>query len=165
MLMTQLERIERGLIKLSVVCGGVALVAMIGLTCANILVRTFTDPLRGTFELMGYAGAVVTALALGFTQKQRGHIAVNVLINRFPLKVQNALNSFNDAVCALFFGVLTWQLIQKAAGFVQTGEVSETLRIVFYPFTYAVAIGCGLLALVFVLSLIRDLLYEVRGPR
>lgn len=165
MLMTQLDRIERGLIKLSVVCGGVALVAMIGLACANIFVRTFADPIRGTFELMGYGGAVVTALALGFTQQQRGHIAVNVLINRFPPKVQKALNSFNDAACALFFGVLTWQLIQKASGFIKTGEVSETLRVVFYPFTYAVAIGCGLLALVFVLSLIRDLLYEVRGPR
>jgi TRAP-type C4-dicarboxylate transport system permease small subunit len=165
MLMTQLDRIERSLIRLSVVCGGVALVAMIGLACANIFVRTFGDPIRGTFELMGYGGAVVTALALGFTQKQRGHIAVNVLINRFPPQVQKALTSFNDAACAFFFGVLTWQLIRKAAGFVKTGEVSETLRIVFYPFTYAVAIGCGLLALVFVLSLIRDLLHEGRGSR
>ncbi len=163
MLMTQLDRIERYLIKLAVFCGGAALVGMMVLTCANILVRTVGDPIRGTFELMGYGGAVVTALALGYTQKRRGHIAVNVLIVRFPPQVQKGLNSLNDAACALFFFVVTWQLMQKAAGFVKTGEVSETLRMVFYPFTYIVALGCGLMALVFVLSLIRDLLLETGG--
>ena len=160
MLMAPLDRIERHLINLSAICGGAALVGMIALTCANILVRTVGDPIRGTFELMGYGGAVVTALALGYTQKRRGHIAVNVLIDRFPPRVRKCLNSLNDAACALFFIVITWQLIQKANGFVRTGEVSETLRVVFYPFTYTVAAGCGLMAFVFVLGLIRDLLVE-----
>lgn len=165
MLMTQLDRLERYLIRVAVFCGGAALVGMIVLTCANILVRTVGGPIRGTFELMGYGGAVVTALALGYTQKRRGHIAVDVLIHRFPHRVQKALMGFNDAVCAVFFAMLTWQLIRKADGFVRTGEVSETLRVVFYPFTYTVAVGCGLLALVFALSLIRDLLSEASVVR
>lgn len=160
MLMTQLDRLERFLITVAVICGGAALVGMIILACANILVRTVGDPIRGTFELMGYGGAVVTALALGYTQKRRGHIAVDFLISRFPPRVQTALKGFNDAACAVFFAMLTWQLIRKADSFVKTGEVSETLRIVFYPFTYAVAVGCGLLTLVFALSLLRDLLFE-----
>ena len=161
MLMRQLDRLERNLIRVAVFCGGVALVGMIGLTCANILVRTVGNPIRGTFELMGYGGAVVTALALAYTQKRRGHIAVDVLIHRFPPRLQKVLNSFNDTACAVFFAILTWQLIRKANGFVQSGEVSETLRVVFYPFAYTVAVGCGLLALVFTLNLIRDLLSEV----
>lgn len=165
MLMSQLDRLERILISIAVFCGGAALVGMIALTCANILVRTVGDPIRGTFELMGYGGAVVTALALAYTQKRRGHIAVDVLINRFPPRLRKALNSFNDAACAVFFAILTWQLFRKADGFVQTGEVSETLRVVFYPFTYTVAVGCGILALVFTLSLIRDLLAEESMPR
>jgi hypothetical protein len=40
----------------------------------------------------------------------------------------------------------------------KTGEVSETLRVIFYPFTYLVAAGCGVLALVF----LRDLLKAIR---
>ena len=94
MLMSQLDRLERILIKAAVFCGGVALVGMIVLACANILVRTVGDPIRGTFELMGYGGAVVTALALAYTQKRRGHIAVDVLINRFPPRLKKALSSF-----------------------------------------------------------------------
>mgnify|MGYP001557151731 CR=1 FL=1 len=165
MLMGQLDRLERFLISVAVFCGGVTLVGMIVLTSANILVRTVGDPIRGTFELMGYGGAIVTALALAYTQKRRGHIAVDVLINRFPPRLKKAFNSFNDAACAVFFTILTWQLIRKAHGFVQTGEVSETLRIVFYPFTYTVAAGCGILALVFVSSLIRDLLTDASMTR
>jgi hypothetical protein len=37
----------------------------------------------------------------------------------------------------------------------KTGEVSETLRVIFYPFTYLVAAGCGAIALVFLADLIK----------
>ena len=39
------------------------LVAMILLTCANILLRLVWVPVTGTFELMGYFAAIITALA------------------------------------------------------------------------------------------------------
>ena len=42
-----------------------------------------------------------------------------------------------------------------------TGEVSETLRVIFYPFTYAVAAGCGVMALVFLV----DFLHAVTDSR
>ena len=51
----------------------------------------------------------------------------------------------------------------KARGFLRTEEVSETLRIIFYPFTYAVAVGCGFMAMVFVFDLVRDLLANWGG--
>ena len=150
--MTGLDRMVRLLNRLLVFCGGVFLIGMIVLTCANIASRTVWEPIRGTFELMGYFGAVVTAAALAFTQLNRGHIAVNVLINRFSKKTQQRLNRFNNAACTLFFTLIAWQMARKAYGFMQTGEVSETLRVIFYPFTYLVAIGCGVLALVFLVD-------------
>ncbi len=158
MLKTLLDRTEKNLQRLLVFCGGVFLIGMTILTGANIFSRIFWEPIRGTFELMGYFGAVVTAAALGYTQKQRGHIAVNVLIQRFSPRTQQRLNSFNNLLCSLFFIIVTWQVALKARGFMQTEEVSETLRVIFYPFTYAVAVGCGFMALVFVFDLLRDLL-------
>jgi len=151
--MTGLERLTHLLNRLLVFVGGLFLVGMIVLTCANIASRAVWEPIRGTFELMGYFGAVVTALALAYTQLNRGHIAVNVLIQRFSKKTQRRLTSFNNAVCMIFFTMVTWQIALKAHGFMKTGEVSETLRVIFYPFTYMVAAGCGVLALVFLLDL------------
>lgn len=158
MLKRILDRMEKELNRLLVIGGGLSLLGMIALTCANIIAREMGAPVRGTFELMGYFGAVTTAFALGYTQKFRGHIAVNVLISRFSFRMRQILNSFNNGVCALFFGVITWQLVLKAGVFLRTGAVSETLRIIFYPFTFAVALGCAVMTTVFVFDLLRDLL-------
>jgi TRAP-type C4-dicarboxylate transport system permease small subunit len=128
---------------------------MIVLTCANITSRAVWEPILGTFELMGYFGAVVTASALAYTQLNRGHIAVNVLIHRFSKKTQRRLTAFNNAVCTVFFAMIAWQMALKAHGLMKTGEVSETLRVIFYPFTYLVAAGCAVMALVFLTDLVQ----------
>ena len=134
---------------------GLFLVAMIILTCANILLRLVWTPIPGTFELMGLFGSVVTAFALGYTQTRRGHIAVDILINTFSKNTKTVLNIINNIICMLFFGIAVWQIAKKATTLLTSGEVTETLRIVYYPFTYAVALGCLVLSLVFLADLIR----------
>jgi TRAP-type C4-dicarboxylate transport system permease small subunit len=147
-----------------VLAAGVFLVGMILLTCANIGLRIVWLPLRGTFELMGFFGALVTALSLAYTQAQRGHIAVDVLINTFPPVVRRLLGLINSAACAGFFALVAWQLAEKAAVLRQTGELTETLRVPYYPFTYGVAAGCAVLAVVFLAELLKGL-RPIRGER
>jgi len=53
-------------------CGGIFLVGMMVLTCANIGCRVFGMPVRGTFELMGFFGAVTAAFAIGYTRSNGG---------------------------------------------------------------------------------------------
>ena len=127
--------------------GGVFLVGMILLTCANIFVRQFYVPIRGTFELMGYAGAVVTAFALGYTQICRGHICVDIMVNSYRKRLKQWIGMINHGVCAGFFFIVAWQVVKKAMTLKTAGELSETLRIAYYPFTLAVAFGCFVLAL------------------
>ncbi len=143
--------------------GGAFLVAMVLLTCGNILLRMVWAPIRGTFELMGFFGAVAAAFALGYTQIRRGHIAVDVMITRFPRRTRRILNAVNDLICAVFFGLVAWQVGVKAAVLQRTGEVTETLRIIYHPFTYGVAVGCGALALVFATDLLTRLAPKGEG--
>jgi TRAP-type C4-dicarboxylate transport system permease small subunit len=128
---------------------GVALVSMVLLTCSNIFSRLVWTPINGTFELMGFFGAVVTTFALGYTQRYRMHIAVTVLVDRFSDKTKTALTVLNDLMCMVFFILVGWQTILMSNNYVSMGDVSETLQIAFYPFTYAVALGCLVLSLVF----------------
>jgi TRAP-type C4-dicarboxylate transport system permease small subunit len=150
-----LIKINQVLNRLLMIVGGLFLIGMCALTCTNILLRTTWIPVRGTFELMGYFGAVVTTFALGTTQMRRGHISVNVLVNSFSKTVRTLLTALNHLVCAIFFSLAVWQLSQKAATLMRTGEVTETLRIVYYPFTIAVAVGCLALVLELVVSLLQ----------
>jgi TRAP-type C4-dicarboxylate transport system permease small subunit len=143
--------------------GGVFLIAMVLLTCANIFSRNIWIPIRGTFELMGYFGAIVTAFALGSTQLKKGHIAVDVLINSFSDNTKKILQIVNNGICTLFFSIAAWQIAVKATTLMNTGEVTETLRIIYYPFTYAVAFGCLVLALVMLTDLLKSLIPQKEG--
>ena len=137
---------------------GIFLGAMILLTCANIFLRIVWVPVKGTFELMGFFGAMATAFVLGYTQIKKSHISVDILVNRFSKKTQSVLNGINYFICLIFFSMAGWQIARWAATLRETGEVTETLRIVYYPFTYGVAIGCILLSFVLLVELVKLLL-------
>lgn len=143
-----LETINDRLNRWAGVGAGVILVSMILLTVANIVSRKVWMPVRGTYEILGFSGALLTALAMGITQKRREHIHVDILFNRFPGPVKRILSTVNTGICSAFFGVAGWFVGKKAYTLWATGEVSETLRIAYYPVAYGVAGGCFLLALI-----------------
>jgi TRAP-type C4-dicarboxylate transport system permease small subunit len=156
--MDVLDKISQRLNQAFIWIGGCILGVMILLTCANIFLRLVWKPIMGTFELMGYFGAVITAFALGYTQISRGHIAVDVMVLRFSEKTRRSLNVINSLICMVFFALVTWQIAKYATTLWKTGEVTETLRIIYYPFTYGVALGCALLSLVFLADFLKSFL-------
>lgn len=153
-----LDRISHYLNLVLMGIAGLFLVGMIVLTCANVFLRLVWIPVAGTFELMGYFGAVLTAFAMGYTQIKKGYIAVDIVVLRFSKRVQNVLKGANAIICTGFFTLATWQISKYAANLRETEEVTETLQIVYYPFTYAVAVGCGALALVFFMEFLKTLI-------
>ena len=153
--MRVLEKISRILNRTVVLIAGAFMVAMILITCANIFLRIVWMPIKGTFELMGFFGAVATALVLGHTQLKKAHISVDILVNGFSPRIRTVFNGVNYLICMIFFAVLGWQISRLATTLWKTGEVTETLRIVYYPFTYGVALGCFLLALVLLVDLLK----------
>ena len=124
------------------------MVAMMLLTCANIVCRLLWMPIRGTFELMGFFGAIAAAFALGYTHMHKGHIAVDVLIRRFSPHTRRILDGINNGIGFLFFVLLSWHLSKKAVVLYHAREVSETLRFPYYPFIMGVALGCLVLAVI-----------------
>jgi TRAP-type C4-dicarboxylate transport system permease small subunit len=153
--MELLDKISRFLNQMLIWVAGIFLVGMISLTCANIFLRLVWVPVKGVIELMGFFGAIITAFALGYTQIKKGHISVDVLVNRFSEKTKSILNATNYFICMIFFAVAGWQMVVWASTLRRTGELTETLRMVYYPFTYAVAFGCLVLALVLMVDLLK----------
>jgi TRAP-type C4-dicarboxylate transport system permease small subunit len=153
--MVVLQKINRILNLVFIWFAGICMAAMILVTCANIVSRIVWIPIKGTYELMGFFGAIVTAFALGYTQMKKGHTAVDVLVNRFSDGTQKILNGFNFIVCMAFFAIAGWQISKYATTLWKTGEVTETLLIIYYPFTYGVALGCFLLSLVMLVEFLK----------
>jgi len=139
--------------KLLQIIAGIILIGLILLVCGNIFFRVFLFPIRGTFELVGLLGAVMCGFSLAYTQDQGANIAVDILFKHFSKSIRKALSIINHFVCIFLFSIGTWKLVLWAIDISKSGEVTETLRIIYYPFILCVAFGFFLLVISFMLSL------------
>lgn len=153
-------RIEQWTSKVAEVFNWVSAAAVTGmmvLTCLDIILRLFRHPIPGTYEMVGFLGAVFAAFALGYTSVNRGHIAVDFLVQKLPTRVQSFVDGVNDLICAVFFGFLSHQCLVYAEDLKSVGEVSMTLQMPVYPFVYGIALGCLLLTLVLAVQSLKNI--------
>ncbi len=155
-----LEKISNVLSKWFVWVGGFALLLMIGIACANMLLRPLGSPLKGAYELVGFFGAMTVAFALGYSQMTRSHIAVDILAIHYSKRTQRVMNIISSFICTIFFVLVTWQTAVFATTIWKRGETSETLRIIYHPFVYLVALCCLLLAFVLFIDFLKSLTPE-----
>ena len=55
------------------------------------------------------------------------------------------------------------EALSEAITVMRTGEVTETIRIIYYPFTLAVAFGCLVLSLVLLTDLLKAFASDREG--
>ncbi len=151
-----LERFSELLRKGMMIAGGVSLLALTLLATMNVALRIFEVPVSGTYEVVSFLGAIVTAGALGYTQKRKDHIVVDILSDTFPAKVKRGLDRVSNALILAFFSVVSWQIFVYGKRLLNTGELSETLKIAYYPFVFLVGFGFAILALTILLDLIES---------
>ena len=159
-------RIERWIANAAEAFNWVAAAAVAGmmvLTCMDIILRLFRHPIPGTYEMVGFLGAVFAAFSLGYTSVNRGHIAVDFVVQKLPPRAQSLVDGVNALVCAVFFGFLTRQSLVYAGDLKTHGEVSMTLQMPVYPFVYGIAAGCFLLTLVLAVRFLKDVTVAM-GP-
>jgi TRAP-type C4-dicarboxylate transport system permease small subunit len=152
-----LEKIRDLLDRAFVVLGGVAVLALMALATGNVCFRVFGMPYRGAYELVAFLGAVVTAFALGYTQRKKSHIVVDILTETFSEGVKKVLDGISYFIGMVFFALVSWVIFRWGIRIAGSGEVSETLKIAYYPFIYAVAAGFAFLCL----TLLLDFLHAV----
>ena len=155
--MTYLEKIADALNRWAAWLAGGLLVALMLLTVANMVMREVWKPFGGTAEVVGFLAALVAALALGYTQLHRGHTWVDILVARLPPRAQAVIDSCMFFLAMIMFGLATWRIFALANHYWKVGLLSETLKIIFFPFIYVVALGCALLCL----ALLADFLKSV----
>lgn len=153
----RIERFVAGLSEKMNWIGAAVLVFMMLLTVADVFGRLFKSPIPGTFEIIGFTGAAVIAFALPYTSVMKGHIAVDILVQRLPWLARVIINAVNALVSMMLFGVISWQCVVFAQSMKRSAEVSLTLQMPVYPFVYGIAAGCALLSLVLLVEFIRQL--------
>lgn len=129
-----------------------AVVVIMVLITTDVVLRLFRHPIPGTYEIVGLMGTVIISFSLACTSMQKGHIAVDFLIQKLPRKSQLMIAAINDFLGSILFGIIAWQSIVYAIALKQNNEVSLTIQLPIYPFAAGIAIGCGLLCLVLLIQ-------------
>ena len=155
--MGTLEKIDDFLNKILMVVGSVAVLLLMSIATVNVCLRFFFNaPYRGAYELVGFLGAIVIAFALGYTQKRKDHIVVDILTEKFPKRVNRILDGINYLITTIFFSVVSWQVFIWGMKISKSGEVSETLKIIFHPFIFSVSLGFALFSFTLVIDFLKN---------
>ena len=158
-----MDKLVSYLSRFCMVVGGASLLLLVLLATGNVASRLFHVPFAGTYEIVSFLGALVTAGALAHTQRRRDHIMVDIVTDRFPPLVKRLIEGVSDALAALLFGIASWQVWKWGENLRESGELSETLQLRYYPFVYGVAAGFALLTLVLTLQMFGAVLHKAEG--
>lgn len=135
-----------------------ALLAIIALVAANIVGRAaFNSPIAGTYELSQFLMVIVVFTAISYTQVRKGHIALEILVKRFPVKVRAILQSVTLVVGIVLFALMSWRSIMYGVRLLEGHETSMVLKIPQGPFLFMVAFGCILFCVVLLAQFIESL--------
>jgi len=125
---------------------------MMFLVVLNVVLRIVYRPILGTYEIVGFLGALVISLGLAQTTIKRGHVAVDLFVVLFRSKVQNAIEAFSATLGVFLFAMISWRSAMYASGLARTGQLSQTLKIPYYPLVYGLSLACALTCLVLALE-------------
>ncbi|KAF0154868.1 MAG: tripartite ATP-independent periplasmic transporter DctQ [Syntrophaceae bacterium] len=134
-----------------------AVIAMMLLSSADVVLRLFGKPIPGTYEMVGLLGTIIVSFALAFTSMEKGHIAVEIFVEKLPQRAQFAIEAFTNFVSFLLFGLIAYQAYIYALDIKKSGEVSLTLQMPIYPFIFGMAVSFGLLCLLLIADFIKSL--------
>jgi TRAP-type C4-dicarboxylate transport system permease small subunit len=157
--MNYLEKVNVFLNKILMVLGSVAVLLLMAIATTNAFLRIplIKSTWRGAYETVGFLGAIVIAFALGYTQKRKDHIVVDILTEKFPKRINRVLDGVNYFITTIFFAIVSWQVFVWGMKISKSGEVSETLKIVFHPFIYSVAFGFAVFSLTLIIDFLKNL--------
>lgn len=164
------RRVEDALSEVPMWIGALMVLAMLAHICAEVVLRTFFhSPIPATLEIVTYYYMVAAVfLPLAFVQKIKGHVIVEVFTTRLPAPIVVWIDRGAQVLSAIYVGVIGWWGMLDAIRATRRNEFIPVIYfdLVTWPTRWLVAISAGLMMLVILIQLYRDLRGEpvVQAP-
>ncbi len=137
------------------IIAGIALTFMMFLTVSDILMRSGGHPILGTYEIVSLSLAIVIGFSIPQVSLERGHVYMEIVLNRLSRNSRNVLNTLTRLLCIMLFIIIGYNLFLVGNEFRASGEVSSTLKIPFYPIAYGVGASCFIECFVFIFDIVK----------
>lgn len=112
------------------------------LTTIDVIGRyLFDTPIMGVFEITEFMLVTFVFFSLAYTQSVKGHVAVDIVVNLFPKKLQTIIDVVNYLISFLVLTLIAWMSFIRGFEVLESKDYSGTLSIPVFPFVFLVAIG------------------------
>lgn len=143
--------------------GMVILIVMMLLTVADVFMRYILNcPILGVFELTEYMMVPIVFFGWAWCAKKGGNVKVDLVVTRLEPSAQRALNIVTYLFSMVIIFVIAWQNLLESKEVWSVHKASDMLAVPAYPFYMVLTIGCFLLCLVLLLSLVQLILGGVK---
>jgi TRAP-type C4-dicarboxylate transport system permease small subunit len=140
--------------------GIVGIMVMLVVTCADVLgAKLFLLPVPGATEIVSLVQIATVIFAVAITQKHGGHISVEMFVDTLPRRWKAVVRAFTSLLCLILFIVLIYQGFILGNDYLESGEVTATIELPFYPFAYGFSIALipmALLMLIYFIEAIKE---------
>lgn len=119
--------------------GGLSLIGMMLLTCADVAGSMFGHPILGAEEIVALWASILLAFSLPAAHLEKAHVGVELLYAKFPPRIK-IINDFFIALASFtLFALTTWQCYLYAMELRAAGEVTMTLQLPAYLLIFGVS--------------------------
>lgn len=137
---------------------GAAVVGMMLVTIMDIALRLLRISQPGAYELVEMLGGAAVAFAMAHTTLNKGHVAVSIIIQKFPKRLQRILDSVTSLLGCALFGLASWFIFLIGLDYKTSGQTSMTLEIPMHPVAYAMAFSLAAVSLSLFLLFLRNII-------
>jgi TRAP-type C4-dicarboxylate transport system permease small subunit len=136
--------------------GVAAAVASMIITFVGVVsYKAFKAPILGVWDLGSFLLLVSLAATGGVVLINDRHLGVDVVVARFPKRVQAVVESVVSFLSLIVSVTAIWYSILKGLSLIKSGEYSLTTGIPWYPFAFMVAAGFVPIALLFFVRIVK----------
>ena len=133
---------------------GMSIMAMVLITCLDVILRLIGRPLLGAYDLVYISGAVATACALPYTTALKGHVAIEYFFHKLGRRGRIVVDSAVRILGVGLFAVLTWQSALIGHNLRIRGEVTATLQVPIFWVSWLISLCCGMMVLIILYNLL-----------
>jgi TRAP-type C4-dicarboxylate transport system permease small subunit len=119
--------------------------------------RFFNSPLPASTELTKFALVIMTFTVIAIEHMGFEKMTVDIVIRRFPRRLQEIIAPVVYTLVIGIFGVLCWQLIVLGMTYQQYHQTLRNIKVEIYPFTYLAGFGIFTMIPIYVVRFLKAL--------
>lgn len=144
----------RWLVMLMAFLAGLGVLAMVAVTCLDVVLREMGRPLIGALDIVTLAGLVAIACALPYTTAIKGHVAIEFFFHKLGRRTRWVVDGIARLIAMGLFGTLCAQCIRQGVKLQESGQVTPTLQAPMFWTMHLLAFSCGVVVLVIAYHLV-----------